>query len=103
MPYRYVEPDLFLTHNGVEVFCTYHSGGDSPSSCYWFTLDPKDADDSQSAFDARQFAGFSQTPTVGAWDDWWKPRFRTEDEAIEALVKTAIDDGRIAAAKEGTP
>ncbi len=101
MPYRYVEPDIFITHSGIDVFYTYRD--DSSPFKYWFTLDMQDADDSHAGFDARLFAGFSQTPTVGAWEDWWKPRFRTEDEAIEALVKIAIDDGRIRAAKEGTP
>lgn len=98
MPYRYVEPEVYLEHAGVTVFNTYHSGTDEPCK-YWFTTNPEAADDSggDRQFDARLFAGkWPSTPTVQQWEDWWKPRFRLEYEAVEALIKTAIDDGKVA-------
>jgi hypothetical protein len=44
------------------------------------------------------------TPTVAQWEDWWKPRFTTEDEAVQALITTEIDAGRLSVVfKDGTP
>ena len=96
MPYRYIEPEVYLEHAGVVVFCTYN-GDDQPCK-YWFTTDPRAADGGgpNDQFDARSFVGqWAGTPNVKQWDDWWKPRFRNEYEAVEALVTTAIDEGKV--------
>lgn len=101
MPLVQVEPDIRLEHNGVTVFETYPDGFIDGPSYYWFTTDPKTSDGSwehgrNGHFDARILTGlWPGTPTVGVWDDWWKPRFRTEDEAIDMLIRKAIDEGRL--------
>jgi hypothetical protein len=98
MPYAYVEPSIYLEHKGVEVFHVYRDGTDEPWS-YWFTTNPKTADDCHAHgegghFDARMLARqWSETPSVRQWDDWWRPRHRREDEAIEALIRKEIDAG----------
>jgi len=105
MPYQYTSPDIFLTHNGVAVFHMYDVG-DSCRIQYWFTTDPTTSDDfyghgNRGQFDARRSVRrWPDTPTVAQWDDWWKPRFRTEDEAVAALIKTEIDEGRLSSSKQ---
>ncbi len=100
MPYRYVEPDVFLEHKGVSIFPVYRSGTDEPWT-YWFTTDPATCDDEcghgeRGHFDARMLAArWSETPTVAQWDDFWKPRFKREHEAIDALIRGAIDEDRL--------
>lgn len=100
MPYRYVEPEVYLTHQGVSVFHVYREGTDEPWS-YWFTSDPRTADQTHAHgsgghFDARMFAArWSDTPTVQQWDDYWRPRWRTEADAINALVVMAIEAGKV--------
>jgi hypothetical protein len=100
MPYVKIDPEIYLTHNDVDVFCTYGDGFDSASS-YWFTTKPETADEcnghgQNGHFDVRMFVRrWESTPTVAQWEDWWRPRFKTEDEAIEALIKTEIEAGRI--------
>lgn len=102
MPYVKVDPEIYLTHKGVDVFCTYGDGFDSPCT-YWFTTNPDTADECHmhgtgGHFDARMFVRlWGTTPTVAQWEDWWRPRFRTEEEAIEALIETEIDNGRLTA------
>lgn len=99
MPFAYVEPDIFISHQGVDVFHTYKDGGDRHSPL-WFTTDPKTADDCYSHgqrghFDVRYFTRLANPQNEAVWQGWWKPRFRTEDEAIEALIKTEIEAGRL--------
>lgn len=99
MPYTYVEPEIYLTHNGVEVFHGYSDGDDTPCD-YWFTTNQEQADNfsghgKNGWFDARIFAGLGVNVTVGAWDGWWRPRFKAEADAIRALVIGAIDQGRL--------
>lgn len=101
MPYVRVEPEMFLEHGGVEVFHVYRDGTNEPWS-YWFTIDPDTADDGYAHgkgghFDVRRFVGrWENTPNVAQWDEWWQPRFKTEDDAVKALICTAIDQGHIA-------
>lgn len=99
MPYLYVEPSVYLEHQDVLVFETYDAGTNEPCK-YWFTLEPEAADDGggDRQFDVRSFVGeWPGTPTVRQWEDWWKPRFRLEHEAIAALLEKAIDEGKIKA------
>lgn len=93
MPYRieHFDAEMRLSHAGIDVFCTYEDGA---IWRYWYSTDPEGGNE----FDARQFARISEgTPTVAAWEEWWKPRFKTEDEAIDALIIAAIEDGRVTA------
>ena len=96
MPYRYVEPDEFITHQGVTIWHAYRDGTDEPHT-YWFTTKPEQADGGGDGwFDARRLTGlWSDTPTIAQWEGWWSPRYRVEDEAIEALIRTGIEEGRI--------
>lgn len=100
MPYIRIEPDLYLEHGGVEIFHVYRDGTSEPWG-YWFTTNPDTADDSfghgkGGHFDARMFVGqWSQTPNVQQWEDWWRPRFKAEENAIKALIRSAIDAGRL--------
>lgn len=97
MPYAYVEPDVFLEYKGVTVYHTYRSGT-TESWEYWFTTDKDSADEcgGHGHFDARIFTGlWSETPNVHQWDEWWKARFKTEGGAVDALIRTAIEDGKI--------
>jgi hypothetical protein len=101
MPLTHVEPDVFLEHSGVEVYHIYEDYGLGGPVSYWFTTDPSTSDDffghrNRGQFDARLLAArWSETPTVTQWDDWWQPRFTTEHDAIEALIESAIEEGRL--------
>ncbi len=107
MPLVQVEADLFLERKGVEVFHTYPDGLIENVSRYWFTTDPETADHScahgeRGHFDVRLLAArWSQTPSVGQWEEWWKPRCRTEDEAMAMLLQRAIDEERLPLRREG--
>lgn len=101
MPYAYRKPDIAFEHGGVAIYPVYKDGmADNPWD-FWFTTDPETADEchahgERGHFDVRMFAArWSQTPTIHQWDEFWEPRFRTEQDAIEALIRSAIDDGRI--------
>lgn len=100
MPYVKVEPDQFMAHGGVAVFHCYRSGTDEPWD-YWFTTDPDTADNDHGHmeaghFDVRQLTGlWPDTPNVQQWEDWWKPRFKTEDDSIRALIRSAIESGKL--------
>lgn len=52
MPYKeeWVPPELFMTHNGVNVFHAYKDGSFDDRLDYWYTLD---AQDNGSNFDVR--------------------------------------------------
>lgn len=99
MPYRYVEPDIFLSHNGVDVFYTYREGTDTRWT-YWYTTDPEHADGGYGhgeggVFDARYFTRVADPQNWGVWQDWWKARFKNEEEAIRSLIIAEIEAGRI--------
>lgn len=56
MPLRWVEPELFLEHNGVKVYKTYRHDIEEDSSEFIFTTDESDSDrdsDSEFHFDVR--------------------------------------------------
>lgn len=104
MPYIKVEPDVFMEHDGVEVFNVYD--GTSEPWKYWFTTNAETADDcfghgQGGHFDARRLVGiWPDTPNCQQWDDWWKPRFNDEIEGIEALIRTAIDEKKLPRVKD---
>ena len=101
MPYAYREPDVALEHNGVTIWPVYKDGMADETWNYWFTTDQETCDQCHGHveyghFDARMLAGrWSETPTVDEWEKFWKPRFRREREAIDALIRIAIDEGRL--------
>jgi hypothetical protein len=53
MPYRWIEPELFLEHQGVAVYHCYD--GDGNACYYWYTTDPNDDDWTWSEPDSAQF------------------------------------------------
>lgn len=99
MPYVRIDPDLRLEHKGVEVFPLCDEMG--CANDYWFTTDPDNCDEfyghgNRGHFDVRMFAGkWSRTPNVAEWEEFWKARFTLENECIDALIRSAIDDGKI--------
>jgi hypothetical protein len=101
MPYAYVEPDIYLEYEGVAVWHIYDAGDGGAPLEYWFTTDITSTDDfhghgERGQFDVRLLAArWSETPTVGEWDSFWKPRWRREAECIEVLIQEAIDAGRL--------
>jgi len=53
MPYQWIDPELFLEHQGVAVYYAYEDGG---NACYyWYTTDPSDDDWTWSEPDSDQF------------------------------------------------
>ena len=112
MPYKtiWVEPKVFLEHNGVTVYHTYVDDDmDQGANWYWFTL--REDGDEKGAFDIRgldtdklldnhpPYKGRSEwesaTPQerdaiMEAWDKWYESGF---DEARRAVLKHAIDNG----------
>lgn len=100
MPYVKVEPEIYLSHKGVDIYHVYKDGSNEPWG-YWYTTNPETADDCFSHgegghFDARMFVRlWETTPTVAQWDGWWQPRFMHDEDAIEALIRTEIDAGQL--------
>jgi hypothetical protein len=81
MPYiqQYVEPDVFLEHNGVTVYHAYEDGSYYERYTYHFTTDPEGEDgDDEFEFDVRDLPGF---------DEKCPPRknFRKPDPALDKL------------------
>lgn len=107
MPYVMVDPEVVFEHRGVIVFHTYSSGYVGHPCRYWYTTNPKNSDEchlhgTHGHFDVRMFAGrWGSTPNVAEWEEFWKPRFRTEDECILALIEGAIDSGKVRQTEAG--
>ena len=119
MPYKtiWVEPEVFLEHNGVTVYHTYRDDDfDQGANWYWFTL-REDGDEDKGAFDIRDLdtdklldhpppywngtEWDSATPQerdaiMEAWNKWYESGF---DEARQAVLKHAIDNGLLKALK----
>jgi hypothetical protein len=71
MPSGYIEPDVFLEHNGVTVYHTYKDDWyENGPLTYWFTLDESGDD-----FDIRDLDNYADAPTD------------------EDVIKDAIDAG----------
>ena len=112
MPYKpiWVEPEVFLEHNGVTVYHTYRDDDiDQGANWYWFRLDQEENDEGK--FYIRDLdtdklldnhppywnvtEWDSATPQerdaiLEAWDMWRESGFY---EARRAVLKHAIDNG----------
>ena len=112
MPYKtiWVEPEVFLEHNGVTVYHTYRDDDfDQGANWYWFRLDQEENDEGK--FDIRDLdtdklldnpppyrngtEWDSTTPQerdaiMEAWNKWYESGF---DEARRAVLRYAIDNG----------
>ena len=113
MPYKtvWVEPEVFLEHNGVTVYHTYKDDDiEQGADRYWFTL-REDGGEDEGAFDIRYVDPLgllrnhpplkcgpswdSATPQerdaiTEAWAEWYESGF---DEARRAVLRNAIDKG----------
>ena len=111
MPYKtiWVEPEVFLEHNGVTVYHTYRDDDfEQGADWYWFRLD-QGGDESE--FDIRDVdphdllkshpppktgpawdaASLEEKAAIWeAWDKWHDSGF---DEARRAVLRNAIDKG----------
>lgn len=78
MPYRWVEPELFLEYDGMKIYHTYGDDGfaDSPKA-YWYTTDV--TEERGWEFDVRELK-------TGLTID--KDNFR---ESIRAILRKAIE------------
>lgn len=121
MPFitQWIDPELFMEHNGVRVFRTYKDD-DVGQGCkdYWFTLNNNSDED---AFDVRELdvpsrknleahppflygshfeaASKEQREVWGKeWHDWL---VTGEKEAIRQIIIEAIDVGQLSTEEEG--
>lgn len=116
MPYKiiWVEPEVFLEHNGVTVYHTYRDDDiDQGTDRYWFRLDQEENDGKFDILDVdplnllKNHPPFfkvnpsweSATPQerdaiMEAWNKWHESGF---DEARRAVLKHAIDNGLLKA------
>lgn len=114
MPFstEWVEPDVFLTHNGVTVYCTYKSDDirNGPRT-YWFSLSDLCGEEScecdsgkcSCVFDVRELGnwtgphppfltGENNTPENKlAWDKYHADRM--EEKHIQTVIREALDRG----------
>lgn len=107
MPYTttWVPPELFMTHNGVNVFHTYKDDDiDQGARMYWYTLNTQDNDTQH--FDVRNLdtdrllyqhppylQGEYDTPeNREAWGRW---RETGEPDLIRQIIAAALDAGMI--------
>jgi len=89
MPYRWVEPELFIEHNGVKVYHVYKSGNENDQMSYLFTTDMScddSEDDSEFHFDVREKSSELSKVFVG------RTHFPQDNEEI---VRECIDYGLI--------
>ena len=117
MPYKtvWVEPEVFLEHNGVTVYHTYKDDDiDQGANWYWFTLQELGSE-CEGAFDIRDVDPLdllkshpphrggpeweSATPQerdaiMEAWGKWHESGF---DEARRDVLRHAIDKGLLKA------
>ena len=62
MPYKWIEPELFLEFAGVAVYHTYDDN--DAGSYYWYTTDPSDDNRDWAGPDKAQF-DVRELPTLG--------------------------------------
>lgn len=116
MPYKtiWVEPEVFLEHNGVTVYHTYMDDDiGQGTDRYWFRLDKEENDGKFDILDVdplnllKNHPPFfkvnpgweSATPQerdaiMETWNKWYESGF---DEARRAVLKHAIDNGLLKA------
>ena len=121
MPYKtvWVEPEVFLEHNGVTVYHTYRDDDiEQGANWFWFRLDQEEDDEGK--FDIRDVDPLnllkshppnrcgpdwdSATPQerdaiLEAWAKWHVSGF---DEARRAVLRHAIDKGLLKAPEMGS-
>ena len=87
MPMKYVEPEVYLVHNGITI---YHTYGDSFTDRkeYWFSTD-HDEDNEEYHFDVRDMFHRIYKYKVPRLDDVDNSEF----PSIEDVVKESIDNG----------
>jgi hypothetical protein len=90
MPYEYVDPDIFMTHNGAVVYHTYKGGpGNEYRLDYWFTTDACEADEDcggDHVFDVRDLPTPPTLPN----------KLVGEAARHKAIIAHAIDTGALA-------
>ena len=83
MPYKteWVEPELFLEHNGVKIWRSYKENDLESPLFYWFVTNIMDTD--EHAFDVRELP------------EW--PQVEDNDELVrvQATLRAAIESGRL--------
>ena len=91
MPYRWIDPELFLEFAGVAVYHCYEDEG--PVSYYWYTTDPQDDDRVWGHPDSAQF-DVRALPDLG---------LDVKDfETHAAIIRHAIQVGMISGHQVGT-
>ena len=120
MPYReiWVDPELFLSHNGVNVYRTYSNDDfDGGANIYRFTVKPMEAEGFNEAFDVRglkvpssslldahpPFISLSmpeekKQKLLALWNDWQGPD--GEIQVVRLVLKEAIEAGLIVAGED---
>lgn len=114
MPFsiEWVDPEVFLKHKGVAVYCTYkYNDIGAGARTYSFTLDPRCGEDScecedrcRNVFDVRKLTTWIEPPhppyltgehntpeNRKAWDRWHEDR--VEERHIRDAIQQAIDRG----------
>ena len=109
----WIDPELFLEHQGVKVFHTYKDDDvNQGQRCYWLTVNPQcgvtarvcDDQPCHHVFDVRELSTWREpehpryctdknnTPeNHAAWERYWNQ----EAQAIKAAVIAAIDRGEL--------
>ena len=92
MPYEWTDPELFLTHNGVNVYHTYKGGpGNEVRMSYWFTTDAGDCDvesGGEYTFDVRELPN----PPPEIFDACYQ-RGGSTDALHREQIKCALERG----------
>ena len=109
----WIDPELLLEHQGVQVHCTYKEDDyDQGSKRYWFTVNPQcgeldqlcDDQPCRHVFDVRELStwqppaqppfctGANDTPeNHAAWERFWEQ----EQQSIQAAITSAIERGEL--------
>lgn len=120
MPYQqvWVAPELFLSHNGVNVYRVYSDDDiDQGPKSYWFTTKPMESGEDCDPFDVRDlkvpsralldghppFISLSmpdeeQKKLRALWDEWQGQN--GEIQVIRKIIEEAIDAGLIVAGED---
>lgn len=82
MPYKWVDPEVALEHQGVKIYHTYKSNEvDQGTSTFWYGWSTDCDNSGTNSFDVRELAAKMGMPCPDTWDE------------IVAVLKTAIDRG----------
>lgn len=86
MPTVYVDPEIFVEHNGIVVYHTYKNEDFLNRYRYWFTTDPGDYAGPSREFDVR---------TLPGWDDAHGDYAVDSDANSRRTIIAAIEAGLI--------